>query len=64
MALAFFKADDVAFKGEMASYGATAASGNINTRHFCLKCGSRFYEDNSTRPGPVGLSVGCTNNNH
>ena len=64
MSLAFFKAEDVEFKGEMASYGATAASGNTNTRHFCPKCGSRVYGENTARPGLVGLSVGCTDDNN
>ena len=64
MSLAFFKADDVEIKGELASYGATAASGNTNTRHFCPKCGSRVYGENSARPGLVGLSVGCTDDNN
>lgn len=63
MSLAFFKADDVDIKGETASFGATADSGNINTRHFCPKCGSRVYGENSARPGLIGLSVGCADDN-
>ncbi len=64
MALAFFKADDVEIKGETASYAATADSGNVNTRHFCPKCGSRIYGENSARAGLVGLSVGCVDDNN
>lgn len=63
MSLAFFKAEDVEFKGEMASYGATAATGNTNTRHFCPKCGSRVYGENSARAGLIGISVGCADDN-
>ena len=63
MSLAFFKAEDVEITGETASYGATADSGNTNTRHFCPKCGSRVYGENSARPGIVGISVGCTDDN-
>ncbi|MFT7575021.1 MAG: hypothetical protein ACI9XZ_001392 [Alphaproteobacteria bacterium] len=64
MALAFFKADNVEIKGETASYAATADSGNVNTRHFCPKCGSRIYGENSARAGLVGLSVGCVDDNN
>jgi hypothetical protein len=64
MSLAFFKADDVEIKGETASFSAKADSGNINTRHFCPKCGSRVYGENSARPGLVGLSVGCVDDNN
>lgn len=59
MSLAFFNKDDVDIQGETASYGVTADSGNINTRHFCPKCGSRIFGENSARPGVVGISVGC-----
>lgn len=59
MSLAFFKADDVEFKGETKGYAVTAESGNINTRHFCPNCGSRVYGENSARPGVVGIAVGC-----
>jgi hypothetical protein len=63
MSLAFFKKEDVALSGKTASYGATADSGNINTRHFCPTCGSRIYGENSARPGIVGISVGCLEDN-
>jgi len=63
MSLAFFKADDVQITGETASYAATADSGNINTRHFCPKCGSRVYGENSARPGLIGIAVGCVDDN-
>jgi hypothetical protein len=63
MSLAFFKAEDVEIKGETASFGVKADSGNTNTRHFCPKCGSRVYGENSARPGLVGLSVGCVDDN-
>ena len=64
MSLAFFKADDVDIKGETASFSVTADSGNINTRHFCPKCGSRVYGENSARPGMVGIAVGCVDDNN
>jgi len=58
MSLAFFKEDDVAIRGEATGYGATADSGNINTRYFCPKCGSRVFSRNSGRPGMIGIAVG------
>jgi len=59
MSLAFFKEDDVHIEGETASFAVTADSGNVNTRHFCPKCGSRIFGRNSARPGVVGIAVGC-----
>lgn len=58
MSLAFFKKADVEVKGALASYGAKADSGNINTRHFCPTCGSRIYGDNSARSHLMGISAG------
>ena len=63
MSLAFFKKDDVDIRGETKSYPSKADSGNINTRHFCPTCGARIYGENSARPGIVGISVGCMENN-
>ncbi len=63
MSLAFFKKDDVAILGKTASYPSTADSGNINTRHFCPTCGSRVYGENSARPGVIGITVGCLDEN-
>lgn len=63
MSLAFFKANDVEIAGETASYAATADSGNVNTRHFCPKCGSRVFGENTGRPGVVGIAVGCVDEN-
>ena len=59
MSLAFFKREDVDLKGETASFAVTADSGNINTRHFCPKCGGRVYGENSARPGVMGIAVGA-----
>jgi hypothetical protein len=58
MSLAFFKREDVDIKGQTASFAATADSGNINTRHFCPRCGGRVYGENSARPGMVGSRGG------
>jgi hypothetical protein len=63
MSLARFKAEDVAMTGRTASFASTAASGNINTRHFCPSCGSRLYGQNSAAPGILNLSVGCIDDN-
>ena len=63
MSLAFFNRDDVEMSGETASFGATADSGNTNTRHFCPTCGSRVYGENSARPGLIGIAVGCADDN-
>ncbi len=63
MPLAFFKETDVAITGETASYDATADSGNVNTRHFCPRCGSRLFSRNSARPGVIGIAVGCADEN-
>lgn len=59
MSIAFFKADQVDIKGEVKSFAITADSGNTNTRHFCPNCGSRIYNENSGRPGVVGIAIGC-----
>ncbi len=59
MSLARFKAEDVKIEGETASYGSTADSGNINTRHFCPNCGARIFGTNSARPGFINVAVGC-----
>jgi hypothetical protein len=63
MSLAFFKKEDVAIRGTTASFASTADSGNINTRHFCPVCGSRVYGENSARPGVVGITAGCLDEN-
>lgn len=63
MSLAFFKKEDIDIKGDTASFGATADSGNTNTRHFCPKCGSRMFGENSARPGLMAVAVGCTDDN-
>jgi hypothetical protein len=63
MSLAFFKKEDVEIQGQTASYSVKADSGNINTRHFCPKCGGRIFGENSSRPGFMGLSVGAVDDN-
>ena len=63
MSLAFFKRDDVDIKGETASYGAVADSGNTNTRHFCRKCGGRLFGENTGRPGVIAVAVGSLDDN-
>jgi hypothetical protein len=63
MSLAFFKRDDIAISGDMASFAVKADSGNINTRHFCPKCGGRIGGENSARPGVMGVAVGCLDDN-
>ena len=64
MSLARFKKEDVTIQGETRSYASTADSGNINTRHFCPKCGSRVYGENSARPSLINVAVGCVDNNN
>ena len=59
MSLARFNRNDVEFTGETTSFASTADSGNINTRHFCPKCGSRVYGENSAAPGVMNISAGC-----
>ncbi len=63
MSLAFFSEDDIEITGQATGYGATADSGNINTRYFCPTCGSRLYSRNSARPGVVAIAVGSADNN-
>lgn len=63
MSLAFFSRDDVELKGETGSFAVKADSGNINTRHFCPKCGGRIFGENSARPGMVGIAVGAIDDN-
>ncbi len=64
MSLARFKTEDVDMSGETASFAVTADSGNVNTRHFCPKCGSRLYGENSAFPGIKNISVGCVDDNN
>lgn len=63
MSLAFFKREDLDIDGETANYGVTADSGNINTRHFCPKCGGRLFGENSARPGLMAVAVGSADDN-
>jgi hypothetical protein len=63
MSLAFFKREDVEMKGQTASFAVKADSGNINTRHFCPRCGGRVFGENSARPGVVGIAVGSVDDN-
>jgi hypothetical protein len=63
MSLAFFKRDDVEVSGHTASFAVKADSGNTNTRHFCPKCGSRLFGQNSARPGVIGINVGTVDDN-
>jgi hypothetical protein len=63
MSLAFFSEDDVEISGETASYAVEAESGNTNTRHFCPACGSRVFGRNSGRPGVIGITAGCVDDN-
>jgi len=63
MALAFFKDSEITIEGETSSFDAKADSGNINSRHFCPKCGSRLFTRNSGRPGVTGIAVGCADDN-
>jgi hypothetical protein len=63
MSLAFFKSEDVEMTGQTASFSVKADSGNINTRHFCPKCGGRVFGENSARPGMMGISVGSADDN-
>jgi hypothetical protein len=63
MSLVRFRRADVEWRGQTASYASTADSGNINTRHFCPKCGSRLFGENSAFPELVNISVGCVDDN-
>ena len=63
MSIARFKAEDVTLTGTTASFASTADSGNINTRHFCPKCGSRLYGRNSAAPGILNVAPGCMDDN-
>ena len=53
-----FREEDVRITGEHASYGVKTRSGNINTRHFCPRCGSRVFGTSTGRPGIVTVYVG------
>jgi hypothetical protein len=63
MSIARFRRHDVIRRGETASYASTAESGNTNTRHFCPKCGSRLFGENSAHPDLVNVAVGCLDEN-
>ena len=64
MSIARFHKADVEMQGETTGYAVTADSGNVNTRHFCPKCGSRLFGENSGFPGVVNVSVGCVDDNN
>ena len=61
--IARFHRNDVTVKGQTASYAVTADSGNINTRHFCPKCGSRLFGESSGSPDLINVAVGCVDDN-
>jgi hypothetical protein len=63
MSIARFHKADVEMQGETTGYAVTADSGNVNTRHFCPKCGSRLFGENSGFPGVVNVAVGCVDDN-
>src|SRR5207253_11167036 len=63
MSIARFKREDVTISGQPTSYASVAESGNTNTRHFCPVCGSRVFGENSARPGVVGITAGCLDEN-
>ncbi len=63
MSLAFFPQDDVLIEGEFTEYESKADSGNINTRGFCPRCGSRLFGRNSARPGVRAVAVGTADDN-
>jgi hypothetical protein len=62
MSNAFFKTENVTMSGTAASFPVTADSGNIVTRYFCARCGSRLFTENTGRPGVYGFAVGCLDN--
>ncbi len=64
MSIARFRKEDVSIKGQTASFASTADSGNSNRRHFCPKCGSRLFGENSGHPGIVNVAVGCVDDNN
>lgn len=55
---AFFNRDAVSISGQTHAFSNTADSGNLRTRHFCPKCGSRLFTENAAAPGAMGISVG------
>jgi hypothetical protein len=63
MSLARFKREDVLITGQTNSYPSVADSGNINTRHFCPRCGGRVFGENSSYPGMINIAVGCLDDN-
>jgi hypothetical protein len=47
---AIFRTEDVAVRGDLASNGWIAASGNTLTSYFCRACGTPVYAQSSARP--------------
>ena len=61
---AFFKKDDVQIEGKTSQYDSNTDTGSIITRHFCPKCGSRLFGENSAATAIIGVTAGTLNDSH
>ena len=61
---ATFRADEVKFAGELATFGYPAASGNTLTMGFCPKCGTQITAQSSARPQLLTLRIGFLDEPH
>ena len=60
-ALMFMKQDDVKVSGVPKTYQHSSDAGSTMTKHFCDKCGTPLFTQNSNRAGMLGLRAGVIN---
>ena len=53
-----FRREQITFSGEATTWTRAAESGHSLTFHFCPKCGSTVYWENTEFPGTVTVAIG------
>ncbi|MEP3631500.1 MAG: GFA family protein [Shimia thalassica] len=56
--LMFMKEGDVKITGTPKTFQHESDAGSVMTKHFCDKCGTPLFTQNSTREGMLGLRAG------
>jgi hypothetical protein len=59
--LAFMAKQDVKITGRTGTFEHSVDNGNVLTKHFCARCGSQMFGENSARPTMIGLRAGTIN---